>query len=61
VVTDNTSQLSRLFDVYLQVGNLHRSLSFLRDDRLCGHRGRTRRGEGGEPGRNLAALGRLQR
>jgi catechol 2,3-dioxygenase-like lactoylglutathione lyase family enzyme len=31
MVTDNTSQLSGLFGVYLQVGDLDRSLSFYRD------------------------------
>jgi len=31
MVTDNTPQLSGLFGVYLQVGDLHRSLSFYRD------------------------------
>ena len=31
MVTDNTPQLSGLFGAYLQVGDLHRSLSFYRD------------------------------
>jgi len=31
MVTDNTSQLSGFFGVYLQVGDLDRSLSFYRD------------------------------
>jgi len=31
MVTDNTPQLSGLFGVYLQVGDLHRSLSFYCD------------------------------
>jgi catechol-2,3-dioxygenase len=31
MVTDNTSQMSGLFGVYLQVGDLDRSLSFYRD------------------------------
>jgi catechol-2,3-dioxygenase len=31
MVTDNTPQLSGLFGVYLQVGDLDRSLSFYRD------------------------------